>query len=136
VTRLTGDARTSKKDFSNKPERGELPVWEVPKPPGDPPNCEKCWQPTTLLTVIQRLGDEPQVSTFPLRGLQRPAMDSREDRWRGQICLARLTRRRRCGWLSAHNPAANGRCRRHSDSGAVRTETSRLGRLLADERRR
>jgi hypothetical protein len=34
-----------------------------------------------------------RVSTFPLRGLQRPALGTREDRWRGQVCLARLIRR-------------------------------------------
>jgi DNA-directed RNA polymerase subunit M/transcription elongation factor TFIIS len=39
-------------------------VAELPKPPADPPNCEKCGQPTALLTVIQRLGDEPGYRLF------------------------------------------------------------------------
>jgi DNA-directed RNA polymerase subunit M/transcription elongation factor TFIIS len=39
-------------------------VAEVPKPPADPPKCEKCGQPTTLLIVIQRLGDEPGYRLF------------------------------------------------------------------------
>jgi hypothetical protein len=34
-----------------------------------------------------------RVSNLPLRGLQRPAMGTREDRWRGQVWLARLIRR-------------------------------------------
>ena len=36
----------------------------VPKPPADPPNCEKCGLPTTLLIVIQRFGDEPGYRLF------------------------------------------------------------------------
>jgi hypothetical protein len=34
------------------------------RPPVDPPNCEKCGQPSTLLIVIQRLGDEPGYRIF------------------------------------------------------------------------
>jgi hypothetical protein len=39
-------------------------VAEVPKPAADPPNCEKCGQPTTLLTVIERLGEDPGYRIF------------------------------------------------------------------------
>jgi len=39
-------------------------VVEVPKPSADPPKCEKCGQSTTLLIVIQRLGDEPEYRLF------------------------------------------------------------------------
>ena len=37
---------------------------EVPRLPADPPKCEKCKQPTLLLTVIQRLGDETGCRLF------------------------------------------------------------------------
>jgi DNA-directed RNA polymerase subunit M/transcription elongation factor TFIIS len=42
-------------------------------PPPPPPrpeaaNCEKCGQPTTLMTVIQRLGDTPGYRIFECRG--------------------------------------------------------------------
>jgi len=39
-------------------------VAEVSRSLTHPPKCEKCGQPTTLFTVIQRLGDEPGYRLF------------------------------------------------------------------------
>ena len=44
--------------------QGSCPVGEVSGPPADAPKCEKCGQPTTLFTVIQRLGKQPGYRLF------------------------------------------------------------------------
>jgi hypothetical protein len=39
-------------------------VVSVSKNLGDPPNCEKCGQPTTLLSYIPGLGSDPGYRIF------------------------------------------------------------------------
>jgi hypothetical protein len=42
---------------------GKVPVPDAPIP-ASPPNCDKCNQPTRLVTVISRLGDTPAHRIF------------------------------------------------------------------------